>query len=67
MARITITVYTTLHGKVEVEQVFDETCVVGLALCDTEGTVNTTCVAKAVLSAGEAIAAAHGETLAVAR
>lgn len=67
MARITITVVTTLHGAVSIDQHFDETFVEDKALCDAQPTVHLTCVADAVRRAGEAITAAHGEHLVATR
>ena len=67
MARITITVLTTLHGKVEIEQVFDETCITDQSITEFAPRYTLTCVADAIARAGETIAAAHGEHLAVTR
>lgn len=58
MARIEIKISTTLHGVVAVAQHFDE-----LTVTSESGEPATACVAKAVRSAGEAIARAHGESL----
>ncbi len=58
MARIEITTWTTLHGKVATEYAFDETVTV-----DGEGNTQTRCIADAVLAAGKTIANAHGEVI----
>lgn len=63
MARIQITVWTTLHGTVTIDQAFDETIISDYILCEPGPREQTTCVANAIKRAGASAAAAHGEPL----
>lgn len=58
MARIKITVWTTLHGEVTVDRHFPEEVVEDTTL-EGSHTHTVTSVEEAVRSAGEAIVAAH--------
>lgn len=59
MARVRITVYTTLFGEVSVDAAFDEEFVEDRAIADVYPTITLTSVAAAVQRASDTIIAAH--------